>query len=215
MPITQSRMLSLLAAARDYQQALARVTDYIDQSINDISRGRKTPEQALNSILANSRPGLLLMHPTESPTVLQLETVHFTRERKRNERKAEKARENRMAQYLGVPKPNRGDGREFGRLGSAKSRQVLGAIAPDPTATSPASTGHRLDDVVPAVQPAVPQHKSTDAQQIQADSELAFEESGTDAAFAGAASPFYTPQVTEDQKTSVMDYLESLERKSK
>lgn len=137
-------MLSILAAARDYQQALSRISEYIEQTIKDLDQSKLTPEQAVTRIFAHSRPGLLLLHQIKSSEVIHNETVHFTREHKRNERKAEKLREDRINAALGRPKINRGDGREFGKLGAAKSKPVLGQIEPDPGVSQPAK-GYQLD----------------------------------------------------------------------
>lgn len=145
MPITQARMLSVLAAARDYQQALNRVGDYIEQSLLEHEKGRLTIEQCITRILTHSRPSLLLAHPEQSYEVISKETAHFSRERRRNERKAEKLREDRMDKALNRPKRNRGNGAEYGILGAAKALPVLGHIEPDPTLSQPAQTGYKLD----------------------------------------------------------------------
>lgn len=149
MAITQARMLSLLAAAQDFQQALAKITDQCDVIRAQLTSGLITEAEALEQFKLHTIPMLALQFPMESPAIIKLETAHFAREARRNERKAEKARENRAAQRDGLPKPDRGNGAQFGKLGSNsrginRSPVVALPIRPSIEASAPHSSAMRI-----------------------------------------------------------------------
>lgn len=144
MPITQDRMLSLIGAAQDYEQALTGLVETINSFHTRALRGELSVEDALSSLAANSHPGMLLKYPLDTPVVLRIEATHFAREKRRNARKAEKLRENRMADFYNQPRPQRGHGAEHGRKGAsgaaAASRQTI--VAPSFHKTA----GHRYPE---------------------------------------------------------------------
>ncbi len=190
MPITQDRMLSLLAAGEDYQQALERYWVVAQSTRQRVAAGQITAQQGFDLLAIETRPEWLLKYPYDSPAVLKLEHLHFKRESKRNKRKAEKARENRAAQHAGELPPDRGDGREFGRLGAGRTRleQDLN-IQPDAnillrgTATSLT--------IEPTVVRVV---KNTDGEQVQSDTDLEFGEACPSPEARAAIDKFFAEQ---------------------
>lgn len=143
MPITQARMLSLLAAAQDYQQAFQTIMEKAEHIRSYLLARQITPEQACEQYEKATLPLLLLQYPYDSPVVLRFESLHFAKEKKRNDRKAAKARENRLADSTGQPRPNRGDGRQYGYLGGPKEVQRQKhqiTIEPSIAATAPLSS---------------------------------------------------------------------------
>ncbi len=187
MPITQARMLSLLAAAEDYAQAMNRFARIANITKARVESGQISPESAFDLIAVESLQSLL-EHPMESNTVIKMERFHFNKEAKRNARKAEKMAENRAAKRLNSPKPNRGDGGYFGRMGAGRgSFKPPVNVVPDPDLLGAA--------VKPAEEKLIQMlSKSTDAQQVSADSEL------------------FPSEPDEAGKAAALGFLENLER---
>lgn len=100
MPITQSRMLELLDAAHDYQQALQQVAEFVEQQQRHVEAGRITPEQAYQQIAIAVQPSFLLQEPVLSPTILILEAKHFKAFRKKND----SAKESMRRARAGLPR---------------------------------------------------------------------------------------------------------------
>lgn len=150
MPIKQDRMLSLLAAARDYQLGLEKFFEMGQDIRGRVANNELTAKQALDLLIPGIRPELLLRFPYESPTVIMLESRHFAKERKRNERKAQKLRENRQAARLGLPRPERGNGAASGPQGAARIAAKLDDIRPLPSATAalPGEAESELDQMI-------------------------------------------------------------------
>lgn len=177
MPITQDRMLSLLAAAQDYQDAMNRFFALAESTRLQVEVGSLTLDQGFTTLAISLRPELMLQFPFQSPTVIRLEVAHFTRERKRNERKAEKARENREADRHGLPRPLRGDGGQSGILGGKpgmRDRQRRLVIQPDPDVTfsrpaTLASPGEATAQPKPETQQTL---RNSDSTQVGPDSDL-------------------------------------------
>lgn len=143
MPITQPRMLSLLGAAQDYQQTMDKLFELVQETRARVESGEITLEQGFNLLAVQIRPELLLQFPYQSPVVIQQEIAHFKREARRNARKAQKLRENRQAARLGLPRPERGDGREHGWKGGrsgGRGQFGLGAV-PVPSQVQSPVTG--------------------------------------------------------------------------
>lgn len=136
MPITQARMISLIGAAQDYQQALARLAERIEQYGLDTERGTISHRQALEILRLESQPHLVLSFPLESPVIIGTEAKHFKLNGRRNARKAANLRENREHEKLGLPKPDRGDGRQD-KYHQTKTKQILPDAVPDLGATAP------------------------------------------------------------------------------
>lgn len=101
MPITQSRMLSLLSAAQDYKQALELVCHTLAAQEASLREGTTTPAQALQLCFASANAVVLLSNPTISPAVIGVESAHFKSNQRRNIKKAEKARAKRR--LTGLP----------------------------------------------------------------------------------------------------------------
>ncbi len=107
MPITQSRMIALVSAAQDYKQALDQVCGFITKQHERHTAGQITSDQACELLFSSANAMFLLAQPIESALAIVAEAKHFRVNSRRNERKAEKARENRLAERAGQPRPKR------------------------------------------------------------------------------------------------------------
>lgn len=108
MPITQPRMLDLLDAAQDYRQAVSQIIAIARDENTRVSTGQTSLKDSFEYLVTNMNPLLLLKEPTKSEITIILEAKHFKKFREQNIRKARKLRENREADRLGEPRPNRG-----------------------------------------------------------------------------------------------------------
>ena len=98
MPITQSRMIALIIAARDFQDALqASRRAIMVEKARAIS---PETEEVLGRLLFNTDPLGILRDPIQSNLILDREEGHFNRMEKSNIAAAAKAAEKR-----GAPKP--------------------------------------------------------------------------------------------------------------
>ena len=140
MPITQPRMLSLLGAARDYQNSMERFFAVAQETRARVEQGQITVQEGFDLLAISIRPELMLEFPYESPAVIRQELQHFKRESRRNENKARKLRENRAAARLGLPKPQRGDGREHGWKGGKAGGRAQFGLTTEPQAARTANT---------------------------------------------------------------------------
>ena len=86
MPITQDRMLALIAAGEDYQQALAQARELITTNRNRVLDGQISPQDAINLLSQFIVPELLLKSPSRSESTLYIERKHFNSNAARNER---------------------------------------------------------------------------------------------------------------------------------
>lgn len=198
MPITQSRVLSILGAAQDYQQAALQIIDFIAQQVDNVQSGKLTAEQAFRLIAIDATPQLILKYPNESEQVLRDELKHFRRHVRENTRKAEKMRINRECDKLGIPRPDRGDGRA-GALGVLRDRQRVEAelFAPRPERAP--------DPRTPGGMWAAEQSKVK--RDVTAEDELTFDTEPT----AQSATPEYKPgQLSDEARAKVEADTEKL-----
>lgn len=90
MPITQSRMLALIRAGQDYQQALAQLTEFIRAEHQRVQNSQLEASAALASIymVANGEMGLAT--PTTSAVTLAVEAKHFRDHQRGNNRRKQR-----------------------------------------------------------------------------------------------------------------------------
>lgn len=133
MPITQMRMNALIQAARDYQQALRRAIDLINE-----------PAAALPLLQQRCREIGLLCNPIASATTINDEDNHFRRTWKENNRQA-----NKMALKRGLdPKPRQARVQSVGRPESLIEEFVAPrSTAPESISTTPQLQGSIEADV--------------------------------------------------------------------
>lgn len=105
MPITQSRMLDLLHAAQDFQQAFDDMFRYIGQQRERVEQQQITKEQAFDNLAFQVKPEYMLSRPMESPVTVLLETKHFSMFARKNEKSAKWQRSKREALAIGAPPP--------------------------------------------------------------------------------------------------------------
>ena len=92
MPITQQRLLAVLSAGEDFQQALAKASSIARRERDLALAGRETEAQALANIaLFLGDTSLLLRDSAGSQSALAIERAHFSTSRiKDNEREAKR-----------------------------------------------------------------------------------------------------------------------------
>lgn len=104
MPITQQRMLDLLASSEDYRQALTKAIEVAKGEAQRGIDGFAEPMDALRNITLLLDENSLLREPVKSATTLALERQHFSRARvKFNLREAERARRRRTSHENETP----------------------------------------------------------------------------------------------------------------
>lgn len=101
MPITQDRMISVIIAARDYQQALQQAERYAKQAIDAVQLKQADAFTELSRITMLITETSLLREPIHSATTILLEEKHFKHVKGRNARRADKQAKQRMD--AGVP----------------------------------------------------------------------------------------------------------------
>lgn len=107
MPITQSRVIAIISAALDYQQASTAFTAVIRQQGRHVASGRMTPAEALEAILAYAeQPTGFLQRPIESATTIAVEHRHFTSHARANAYAADRMARSRARQH-GITPPTR------------------------------------------------------------------------------------------------------------
>ncbi len=107
MPITQSRMIAVINAGFDYKQGLDTLLDLIAQQKQLLESGAISPADFLNILLPSAKLQFLLNDPVISTVTLLSEEKHFRLHGKRNRKKAEKVKANRLADREGLPRPVR------------------------------------------------------------------------------------------------------------
>lgn len=190
MPITQDRMLELISAAQDYKQAFERLIDAIAVYSHDAESGKKTHETALQLIAVTANASIMLRDVVTSSQTIIAETLHFKMNKKRNARKADRAREQREYQRLGLPRSDK----------PTTAPRTL--IPPESLASSTYNHVSRIDSQSESPPDRQMISKSTDANQVNANSELEFDELGQ-----AAKSP--------ESRARVDQYLTNLEYKEK
>ncbi len=107
MPITQSRIIALIKAGFDYKHGLESLLNLIHSQQTHLEAGNASPEQVLNILLPSAKLHFLLTEPVQSAITLIGEEKHFRLHGKRNIKKAQKIRENKIAAKEGRPRPQR------------------------------------------------------------------------------------------------------------
>lgn len=98
MPISQQRMLRLIAAAEDFEAGLQRASQIVDREAALAKQGHQTAATALFNISLLVQRDLLLSHPVETAVALASEKQHFSGGKVRdNEREAARAKRRREA----------------------------------------------------------------------------------------------------------------------
>lgn len=92
MPITQDRMLALLAAAQDYQQAWDRAEAFAQTVQRSLDERRITTQEACAQLLLVLTSQMQLQRPTMTATTIAEERIHFRIFKQRNIRAAERQR---------------------------------------------------------------------------------------------------------------------------
>lgn len=87
MPITQNRVIAILAAARSYQQAVHKALSIIDNCRQSVHHNQMTKEEAYDQIeILLSMPEQIVDDFGNVQTVLAIEQYHFQKFARRNER---------------------------------------------------------------------------------------------------------------------------------
>jgi hypothetical protein len=97
MPITQARMLRLISAARDYQNALDTVLEMIHGAAKRVKNAPDTAQHELEQIDAMLVPHFILHAPIPSAATIASESAHFKVAKRLNER-AQKRQERKRAE---------------------------------------------------------------------------------------------------------------------
>lgn len=98
MPITQSRMLALIDAAQDYQQAWRKIVNFFNSREQAIGLGQTTHERAWNELYLHIQSTMALERPITTTETIARETEHFRHASKRNKRSAAWQRKKRDQQ---------------------------------------------------------------------------------------------------------------------
>lgn len=85
MSIRQSRMIALINAAIDYQQALRKVMRAINTEVNAVRHKDRTVEEMAENLSMYGNEAILLEDITSSQNVISQEHHHFKKYQKRNE----------------------------------------------------------------------------------------------------------------------------------
>lgn len=101
MPITQNRMIAVLNAALDYEQALLTACSLAAQMHEAAATGEKTWQEALDGLRAMLSLRGLLTRPLTSTTTLAVERSHFRRHKMENEAARVRAAEKRALNAIG------------------------------------------------------------------------------------------------------------------
>jgi len=98
MPISQSRMTGLLAAAQDYQGALRRALKTLEVEGQKVALGQADGASTVYNLQLMLQEQSLLDNPIASAAAIAAETAHWTPAlRRRNEREAAKAAQRRQS----------------------------------------------------------------------------------------------------------------------
>jgi hypothetical protein len=88
VPISQQRMIALIAAGQDYLVGFTNMQKFVSKTIDRFNMGDISAEAALGQIQTTMTPLAFVNRPIESERVLEQEHFHFSRNYKRNEREA-------------------------------------------------------------------------------------------------------------------------------
>jgi hypothetical protein len=98
MPITQPRMIALLNAAIDYQQAFDAAVQFLQRELQRAERGQLTWEEAARNMELMVKHTGMLTHPIQSYSIIQVERAHWRSHARRNINAAERQREKRATE---------------------------------------------------------------------------------------------------------------------
>ncbi len=149
MPISQARMLALVAAAEDYEQAWMKVRRAYMQIAENIQTRKTTLEQAWPELDFMFTSQLFLADPENTFKTIARESAHFKATAKRNEKSAQWQREKRAG------RPARSPEEVQERIAASNQKRTL--------------SRHSSEANIEVI------NKGTDSTQVQADSELEFE----------------------------------------
>lgn len=99
MPITQDRMLALISAAADYQQALQRACKFVSDAQHSIRLGAD-PIETVEELAGLIKEAGLLRNPLKSHSTILLEEQHFKKEKHKNIRHKQRAQARREAEGI-------------------------------------------------------------------------------------------------------------------
>src|SRR5258708_19099946 len=96
MPITQDRMIALLNAGIDYQQAFDRSIEILKEEFEKGENGEITWEQAAWNMHILVSPTGLLAKPIQSYSIIQVERAHWRSNARRNINAAKRQEQKRL-----------------------------------------------------------------------------------------------------------------------
>lgn len=122
MPITQPRMIALLNAAIDYQQAFDAAVGLLERELQRAISGQLTWEGAARNMELLVKHQGMLTHPIQSYSIIQVERAHWRSHARRNINAAQRQAQKRASQGGGVKRPQRtGPRTQFVELPAARS----------------------------------------------------------------------------------------------
>lgn len=95
MPILQSRMISVIEAGRDYQQALTKAIDQAERLASQVKGHSISPEDGFWRLYGLLNVFTLMNYPMDSNTTLELEHKHFRKAARANALRALKKQQER------------------------------------------------------------------------------------------------------------------------
>lgn len=105
MPIKQDRVISIIAAAQDYQQALTRLVGYVQDATGPGAFG--TAQERLDILSSQAQIIILLKDPLHSAGILEAERTYFKRNARRNIAAAKWQAKDRQERKLGIQRTKR------------------------------------------------------------------------------------------------------------
>lgn len=160
MPITQNRILALIDAARDYQQAWRKAVQFFAGQASAIQAGLTTHEQAWAQLAIIMQSHIALESPITTTETLARETEHFRTAFKKNIQSAKWQRTKR-----GLNPQAKEYGLDSTQQAKQKSKHFSNPIKQPGTGPEP--------ETKPEPEPEIKMiSESTDAQQVNADSDL-------------------------------------------
>ena len=107
MPITQNRIIAVINAATDYQQAHNRIRELIQTQLGHAREGRATALECLEFIAATSiHDSAFLLNPIETTRALEVEREHFRRNARGNVYNTARVARYRERKKLGIKSSN-------------------------------------------------------------------------------------------------------------
>lgn len=142
MPITQPRMIALLNAAIDYQQAFDAAVGLLERELQRAIDGKLTWEGAARNMELMVKHQGMLTHPIQSYSIIQVERAHWRSHARRNINAANRQAQKRAAEGGMVKRRQRAPTlAQFVELPEART------TAPDSMARTGHLKGSVYDDV--------------------------------------------------------------------